>query len=127
MLIELAAMDRKLFLAIMKVHDISVDHKAVADELTTTEQPCTKVAVERRLQRIKAQIKEGTGDRVASPKPKAPPRKRTGSAVAANNVSPTKKGKGKAGKAKPTKEIDDDGDGETTTIKEEDKESDEQA
>ena len=52
-------MDRKLFLAILKVHGITVDHKAVAEELNTEEQPCTTMAIQKRLQKIKTQIKDG--------------------------------------------------------------------
>lgn len=52
-------MDRKLFLAILKVHDISVDAEAVARELNMDEQPCTTVAIRKRLAKIKTQIKEG--------------------------------------------------------------------
>jgi hypothetical protein len=51
-------MDRKLFLAILKVHDISVNAEAVAKELETPEQPCTPVAVRKRFAKIKQQIKD---------------------------------------------------------------------
>lgn len=56
---DLATMDRKLFLAIMKVHSISVDCEAVATVLTTEGDPCTKIAVMRRIQRIKEMLKDG--------------------------------------------------------------------
>ncbi|KAK3717219.1 hypothetical protein LTR37_005928 [Vermiconidia calcicola] len=99
-----AEMDRKLFLAILKVHDITVDHKAVAEELNTEEQPCTTMAIQKRLQKIKTQIKDGsTGADGGTPKPKATPRKRA--AAIGEGESPTKKGKtttGKGGKAKAT-------------------------
>ena len=55
-------MDRKLFLAILKVHDVSIDHKAVANELSTKDQPCTPMAIQKRLQKIKEQIKKGGGE-----------------------------------------------------------------
>ena len=54
-------MDRKLFLAILKIHDITVDYEKVAQELTTPDQPCTKIAVSKRLTKIKTQIKQDGG------------------------------------------------------------------
>ena len=64
-----ADMDRKLFLAILKVHDIVVDTKAVANELSTEDQPCTAMAVQKRLQKIKTQIKNGGGEGYISSHP----------------------------------------------------------
>ncbi len=54
-------MDRKLFPAILEVHEISINTKAVAEKLNTDDQPCMAKAVSRRLQNIKAQIKAGAG------------------------------------------------------------------
>lgn len=54
-------MDRKMFLAILKRQNISVDTDAVAEELTTADQPCTAVAVKRRLQKIKEKMKADAG------------------------------------------------------------------
>lgn len=50
-------MDRKLLLAILKVHDFSIDKTKVAEELNTDEQPCTGMAVQKRLQAIRNMIK----------------------------------------------------------------------
>ena len=55
-------MDRKLFFAILQVHDLTVDYKAVAEKLTSDEQPCTPKAVTQRLSKIKAQLKEEGGN-----------------------------------------------------------------
>ena len=55
-------MDRKLFLAILKVHDISPDNKAVAEQLEKYGQPCTPMAIQKRLQKIKTMIKDEEGD-----------------------------------------------------------------
>lgn len=52
-------MDRKLLLAILKVHDISIDKAKVAEELSTEDQPCTTMAIQKRLQAIKTMIKDG--------------------------------------------------------------------
>lgn len=52
-------MDRKLLLAILKVHDIQIDKEKVAHELTTEDQQCTTMAIQKRLQAIKAMIKNG--------------------------------------------------------------------
>lgn len=54
-----AEMDRKLLLAILKVHDVQIDKEKVAKELTTDDQPCTTMAIQKRLQAIKTMIKNG--------------------------------------------------------------------
>ncbi|KAK5125514.1 hypothetical protein LTR85_000625 [Meristemomyces frigidus] len=97
-------MDRKLLLAILKHHDVSVDTGAVAQELTSEDQPCTAMAVTKRLQRIRDMIKKGnTGGDEDTPKPKATPRKR--GKAGESGETPTKKakttkgGKGKAADA----------------------------
>lgn len=53
-----AEMDRKLLLAILKVHDIPIDKAKVAEELSTEDQPCTSMAIQKRLQAIKTMIKD---------------------------------------------------------------------
>ena len=52
-------MDRKLLLAILKVHDFTIDKAKVAEELNTDEQPCSANAIQKRIQAIKAMIKNG--------------------------------------------------------------------
>ena len=54
-------MDRKLFLAILQVQNVKVDADAVAEKLTTADQPCTPVAIRRRLDRIRAELKNAEG------------------------------------------------------------------
>ncbi|WPH00893.1 Hypothetical protein R9X50_00372700 [Acrodontium crateriforme] len=72
-----ADMYQKLFLAIIKVHNISIDHAAVAAELSTDAQPCTAAALQKRLQRIKSTIKtESNGSALAPNAAKGNPLKR---------------------------------------------------
>ena len=52
-------MDRKLLLAILKHHTVAVDSAAVAQELSTDDQPCTAMAIQKRLQKIRDMMKKG--------------------------------------------------------------------
>ena len=52
-------MDRKLLLAILKHHSVSVDHAAVAGELSTDGQPCSAMAIQKRIQKIRTMIGNG--------------------------------------------------------------------
>lgn len=111
-------MDRKLLLAILKVHDVQIDKEKVAKELSTDKQPCTTMAIQKRLQAIRTMIKDGyegqstmcvtdwqsadynrssTGNDT-TPKAKPTPRKRGATALAADAGTPSKKGKGGKGK-----------------------------
>ena len=55
-------MDRKLFLAILQVQNVKVDADAVAAKLTTADQPCTPIAIKKRLEKIKSEIKNAEGE-----------------------------------------------------------------
>lgn len=53
-------MDRKLFLAVLDTSAITIDNTAVAAQLTTEDQPCTPMAIQKRLQKLKTMVKAGS-------------------------------------------------------------------
>ena len=55
----IATADRKLFLGVLKMHNISVDFDALAEYMTTDEQKCTASAIKNRFNKLKAMVKEG--------------------------------------------------------------------
>ena len=54
-----ATADRKLFLGVLKMHNIAVDFDALAEHMTTDEQKCTASAIKNRFNKLKAMVKEG--------------------------------------------------------------------
>ena len=79
-------MDRRLLFAILKTHTVN-NKKAIAEELSTDEQRCTEMAVQKRLQAIKKSITDSPTGGLSTPTKKR-------SAKDAETSSAKKKAKG---------------------------------
>lgn len=55
-MLHLAEADRRLFLAILKLHKIKIDYVAVAAEMTDDDVICTPIAIKRRMDKIKCSL-----------------------------------------------------------------------
>ncbi|KAI7159242.1 hypothetical protein KC349_g4317 [Hortaea werneckii] len=100
-----AEADRKLFLGVLKVHDIKINHQALAEFMTTDSVKPTALGIQNRMSKLKSMVRSSSLTADATPSVKSSSRKR-GKPTDDGDACGTKAKVPKAGKStKRTAEI----------------------
>ncbi|RMX84653.1 hypothetical protein D0869_04411 [Hortaea werneckii] len=71
-----AEVDRKLFLGVLKVHDIKINYQALAQFMTTDSVKPTALGIQNRMSKLKSMVKSSSPTADATPSVKSSSRKR---------------------------------------------------